>query len=89
MAGAIDNRDLLKKALAEHVLSGDPHDAESGCWIQNTWENPKPTLEEIAEARKSSVRTVYRLMKDDNEAVAKIAKNLVAQKPKRAGARVS
>ena len=47
------------------------------------------TLEEIAEARKSSVRTVYRLMKDDNEAVAKIAKNLVAQKPKRAGARVS
>jgi len=89
MAGAIDNRDLLKKALAEHVLSGDPHDAESGCWIQNTWENPKLTLEEIAEARKSSVRTVYRLMKDDNEAVAKIAKNLVAQKPKRAGARVS
>lgn len=86
---AIENRDLLKKALAEHILSGDPHDAESGCWIQNTWENPKLTLEDIAKARKSSVRTVYRLLKDDNEAVVKIAKKLVVQKPKRAEARAS
>ena len=57
---AIENRDLLRKALAEHVLSGDPHDAESGLWIQNTWENPKLTPGDIAKARQTSVRTAYR-----------------------------
>jgi hypothetical protein len=88
-ARAIENRDLLKKALAIHTLSGNPHDAESGCWIQNTWENPSLSVEDIAKTRKSSVRTVYRLLIDDNNAVIKIAKNLVAQKPERAGARVS
>src|SRR5260370_23549257 len=65
MAGAIDNRDLLKKALAEHAFSGDPHDAQSGCLIPNTREKPKPPLAKNAEARKTSARNGYPRIKTD------------------------
>jgi hypothetical protein len=87
-ARAIENRDLLRKALAEHVLSEAPDAVQSGLWVEKTWENPKLTFKEIAQARKTSVRTAYRFLKKDNKAVLNIAKKLVAQEPKRAEARV-
>ncbi len=88
-AKAIENRDLLKKALAQHVSSGDLRDAESGLWIENTWENPKIAFGDIANARKTSVRSAYRFLEEDNEAVMKIAKKLVAQERESAEMRVS
>jgi hypothetical protein len=88
-ARAIENRDLLKKALVEHVLSGDHRDVESGLWIENIWDDPNLTYEDVAEARKTSVRTAYRFLNHDNEAVMKIAKKLCTQEPKPAEVRVS
>jgi len=84
----IGNRDFLKEALAEYIVSKEGNIA-SGLWIQNTWENPALTFKDLAEARQTSERTARRFLEKDNKAVIKIAKRLIAKKPKRVDVHVS
>ena len=74
--GRIANRELLEKALEEHAQA----DPESASWVNKTWEDPELTVQDIAQFRACSLRTVYRLLRKDNKSMVIIAKRMSGKK---------
>jgi DNA-directed RNA polymerase specialized sigma24 family protein len=73
---AIENRELLEKALTIHSRGGS-RDFQSACWLKVSWDYPHISVEQMAAHRKTTPDDVYHLLSHDNGKLIPIVKKLL------------